>query len=102
MTAYQLFIMIRENLGIGALGLIIILSFIEISKIKINPWSWIYNMLNKELHAKLDEQSKQIDKLSTKISEVEKETNENAAMSSRYRILRFDDEIRHKVLHIKD
>ena len=102
MTAYDLYILVRENLGMGALGLVVIFSFIEFSKIKINPWSWIGNLFNKELRAKIDSQGQRIDELSQKVSNVETEVNENAAMSSRYRILRFDDEIRHGTIHTKE
>ncbi len=102
MTAYEIYVLIRENLGVGAVGLIILMSLVEFSKIEINPWSWIGNIFNKELRSKIDSQANQINDLSNKISNVQTEVNENAAMSSRYRILRFDDEIRHKVLHTKE
>ena len=109
MTAYDLYVIVRENLGMGALGLVVLFSLIEVSKIKINPWSWIGNLFNKELRAKIDLQAQQIEALNAKIelvdnkvSAVKKEVNENAAMSSRYRILRFDDEIRHKTIHTKE
>lgn len=109
MTLYDIYIIIRENLGMGLLGLVGLLSFVEFSKIEINPWSWIGNLFNKELRNKIDEQAKQIEALNeqivevyTKLTEVKKEVNEDAAMSSRYRILRFEDEIRHKVLHTKE
>lgn len=102
MTAYEIYVLIRENLGIGTLGLIVILSLIQVSKIEINPWSKLGNAFNKDLRNTVDEQSKQIEDLQTKLSEVKTEVNENAAMSSRYRILRFDDEIRHKTLHTKE
>lgn len=102
MTAYEIFVMIRENLGIGAVGLVVVMSLVQFSKIEINPWSWIGNIFNKELRSKVDEQSKRIDELSGKVSNIQTEVNENAAMSSRYRILRFDDEIRHKVIHTKE
>ena len=102
MTAYEIYVLIRENLGIGAVGLIVILSLIQWSKIEINPWSMLGNAFNKDLSNTVDEQSKQIEDLQTKLSEVKTEVNENAAMSSRYRILRFDDEIRHKTLHTKE
>lgn len=102
MTAYEIYVMVRENLGIGAVGLMIVMSLVQFSKIEINPWSWIGNIFNKELRNKVEEQSKRIDELSGKVSNVQTEVNENAAMSSRYRILRFDDEIRHKVLHTKE
>ena len=102
MTAYDLYVLVRENLGMGALGLVVLFSLIEVSKIKINPWSWIGNLFNKELRAKIDQQGEQIDSLSVKIADVQTEVNENAAMSSRYRILRFDDEIRHGTIHTKE
>lgn len=102
MTAYEIFVMFRENLGIGAVGLMVVMSLVQFSKIEINPWSWIGNIFNKELRSKVDEQSNRIDELSGKVSNIQTEVNENAAMSSRYRILRFDDEIRHKVIHTKE
>lgn len=102
MTAMELYIIVRENLGVGVAGLVVIMSLIEFSKIKINPWSFIGNMFNKELRSQIDSQGDQINALSEKVSNIQTEVNENAAMSSRYRILRFDDEIRHKVLHTKE
>ena len=110
MTLYDIYIIVRDNMGMGAVGLIILATFLEHSKtIKINPFSLIGGLFNKELKEtvtmqseKLNEQSKQLDALSVKISNVQTEVNENAAMSSRYRILRFDDEIRHGTLHTKE
>lgn len=102
MTLYEFYVVIRDNLGMGAVGLIALMSLVEVSKIKINPISWIGNLFNKELRCKIDKQAEQIDSLTEKVKSVETEVNENAAMSSRYRILRFDDEIRHKKLHSKE
>lgn len=102
MTAYEIYVMVRENLGIGAVVVSIIFSLIQFSDIKINPWSIMGNVFNKELREKVDEQSQQIDALTDKLNNVQTEVNENAAMSSRYRILRFDDEIRHGILHTKE
>lgn len=102
MTLYDIYIMVRDNLGIGAVVLVVVLSLIEVSKIEINPWSWLGNIFNRELRNKIDSQATQIDKLSQKVSNIQNEVNENSAMSSRYRILRFDDEIRHEVVHTKE
>ena len=102
MTAMELYVIVRENLGIGVAGLVVIMSLIEFSKIKINPWSFIGNMFNKELRSQIDSQGDQINALSEKVSNIQTEVTENAAMSSRYRILRFDDEIRHGTLHTKE
>lgn len=102
MTLYDIYIMVRDNLGIGAVGLVVVLSLIEFSKIEINPWSWLGNIFNKELREKIDSQGTQMNELTQKVSHIQNEVNENAAMSSRYRILRFDDEIRHEVIHTKE
>lgn len=102
MTAYEIFLLVRENLGIGTVLIIGLMSLMEFSKIKINPWSAVGNIFNKSLREKIDKQGNQISELASKINDVQTEVNENAAMSSRYRILRFDDEIRHGVLHTKE
>lgn len=102
MTAYEIYIMIRENLGIGTVLLVFVLSLIEFSKIKINPWSFIGGIFNRELRNKIEEQGKQIDGMKQDISDINTEVKENAAMNSRYRILRFDDEIRHEIVHTKE
>lgn len=84
----------------GSTGvLIVLMSFLEISKIKINPWSWVAKKIGKALNGevldKLDVQGKEIDKL----KEV---CDEREANDCRYRILRFDDEIRHGAKHTKE
>lgn len=109
MTAYEIYVMVRENLGIGAVGLIVLMSLVEFSKIKINPWSFIGNIFNRELREKIDEQGEQISDLADKINKVEekitdvkKEVTAGEAKTARYRILRFEDEIRHQILHTKE
>lgn len=71
------------------------MSLLEVSKIKINPWSFIGNLLNKGVISK-------IEKIENDVAEVKKEIGENTATSSRYRILRFDDEILHNTKHTKE
>ena len=67
-------------------GLLIILSMIiQIAPIKLNPWTKILRGLGRLLN-----------------SEVVYLINEREANSCRYRILRFDDEIRHKQKHTKE
>lgn len=62
-----------------------VLTIIQLTPIKINPWSslikWIGHALNKEVIEQLS-----MDKADTR----------------RYRILRFDDELRHNQLHSKE
>ena len=75
--------------------LVIVMSLVEISPIKINPWSWLGNMLNKGILAKLE-------KVEKDVAEVKREVGESTAVTSRYRILRFDDEILHDIRHSKE
>ena len=116
MTSYEIFLLVRENLGIGVVVLIVVMSLMEFTKIKINPWSFIGNIFNRGLREKIDEQAKQISELTDKINnieekigsveekitDVEKEITAGDAQDARYRILRFEDEIRHGVLHTKE
>ena len=60
MTAMELYVIVRENLGIGVAGLVVIMSLIEFSKIKINPWSFIGNIFNKELRSQIDSSAPRI------------------------------------------
>lgn len=75
--------------------------FIEITPIKINPWSWlakkIGRAINSEVLAKVDE-------LERDISEMRKEEDERNAKAARIRILHFGDELLHspEQLHSKE
>lgn len=102
-----------NNLNIGNLSFIVImvLSLVEISPIKINPWSvlikWIAKLLGivdlkteiVQLKDRMDEFEKKIDNM--KISEEEKEQLKEA-LSARRRILRFNDELLLKIKHSKE
>ena len=50
----------------------------------------------------IKEHGQKVDKLSGKIDDIENQISEDKAMTARYRIIRFDDEIRHGVLHTKE
>lgn len=65
--------------------LFIVLTLVQISPIKINPWSSLARLIGRTLNGDV------MDKL-----------DKSEADSRRYRILRFDDEIRHKQNHTKE
>ena len=46
--------------------------------------------------------SEKLDLLIQEITEVKREVGESSAVTSRYRILRFDDEILHEIKHSKE
>lgn len=95
MTFNDIALLFQENRGIIAVGAVVVMSLVEISPIKINPWSWIGKVLNKDILHKLE-------KVEKDVAEVKREVGESSAVSSRYRILRFDDEILHDIKHSKE
>ena len=75
----------KEFVETGGSVLLIALTLVQVAPIRINPWSAIARAIGKALNADLNEKM---------------EANE--AKTARYRILRFDDEIRHKTRHSKE
>lgn len=104
---------IISNLNFGNISIIcfLILSLVEISPIKINPWSmlirWFARLLGisdlkteiAQVRNRMYELEKKIDNM--KISEEEKEQLKEA-LAARRRILRFNDEILLKIKHSKE
>jgi hypothetical protein len=68
------------------IGIIVVLmSLIEVAPIKVNPWSMIARVIGRALNA-----------------EIKEIIEEGEATDRRYRILRFDDEIRHHTKHTEE
>jgi hypothetical protein len=72
------FMSMYEIFANGGISVIIILSLIQIAPIKVNPWSAILRAVGRAINK---------DVLDT--------LDEEKANTRRYRIMRFDDEIRH-------
>lgn len=89
------------ELTAGQISLVVValLSLIQITPIKVNPWSalfkWFGRMINGEL-------SDKIDALSDKVDKLEKKEDERDAVNKRVRILRFEDELQRDQRHTKD
>ena len=85
--------------GEATLVLLGVLSLVQITPIKINPWSalfkWLGRMINGELSDKIDALAKKVDKLEAK-------EDERDAVNKRVRILRFEDELQRGQRHTKD
>lgn len=104
---------IINSLNLGNISIIcfLVLSLVEISPIKINPWSWLCRVLAKhigitdikseivQIRDHMDELEKKIDNM--KISNDEKNQLKEA-LAARRRILRFNDELLQKVRHSKE
>lgn len=79
--------------------LLVVLTMVQISPIKINPWSAIAKAigraLNKELTDKVAQLTRDVEKLQNEVAQ-------NNVTVCRARILAFGDEILHGVKHSKD
>lgn len=79
--------------GVKTALVVLLLSAVEISPVKINPWSWIGGVIGKLLGIK---------EVSNKVDALEKKVDENQATTIRVRILRFENEIQDNFIHSKD
>lgn len=81
----------------GGGGLLILLSLIQISPIKLNPWSailgWIGKQINKPTLSKMETLEHDVKTVKTEIDTIRDESREIHAKDCRVRILRFSDEI---------
>jgi len=79
---------------------------IEISKIEINPWTWVArrigNAVNKPVLDKIDGVNDRIDKMEKRIADTEEKTDTRDADLCRRRILRFSDECRRSEKHSEE
>lgn len=99
--------------GIAAISVVGLMSLIQVSKIEINPWTWLArkfgNAINHDISEKIDDVNKRIDDVEKSIKDVKEqqeadraEADKNIAVASRVRILRFNEELLRKQKHSKE
>ena len=99
--------------GILAAGIVGILSLIQVSKIEINPWTWLArkfgNAINHDISLQIKAVDKRIDDVENSIRDIRKaqaddraSAEENKAITSRARILRFNEELLRDEKHSKE
>jgi hypothetical protein len=104
---------IINSLNLGNISIIcfLVLSLVEISPIKINPWSmlikWFAQMLGIiELKTEIVQVRDRMDELEKKIDNIKISNDERnqlkEALAARRRILRFNDELLLKIKHSKE
>lgn len=77
---------IKEILLSGGGVLLVLMTMIQIAPVKLNPWSWFGNQINKDLLVEIKTMKSEIDT-------IRDENREVHAKDCRVRILRFADEI---------
>lgn len=77
----------------------VIPTIIQISPIKINPWTALARRIGRAINGELMEK---VDKLEKDIKQLDHDAWERNAKSARARVLRFGDELIHNVHHSKE
>lgn len=72
---------------------------VQISPIKINPWTTIGRAIGRWINGELIEK---VDNLESQFNQMEKNDAEREAKNARFRILRFGDECQQQVLHSQE
>lgn len=97
---------IAELLASGSGALFLLISLVELSPIKVNPWSavarWVGRIVNRDVLAVLDEiRSAQID-TQQRLDDHIKADNERTADMHRAKILAFNNELLRDIPHTKE
>lgn len=90
---------IWEVIGWAAAALLGGSTLIQVTPIKLNPWSWIAKKIGKAINGELIEK---VDRMESKVDKLEKARGEENAENRRVRILRFSDELQHGVRHSQE
>ena len=91
--------LIRSLLLYGGGGLIVLMTLIQITPIKINPWSWIAKRIGRAINGEVLEK---VNTLAEDVKDLKDTDDEQWASLSRSHILRFGDELLHGVAHSKE
>lgn len=92
----------------ATIGWVVVIAgtIIQITPIKINPWSWLFrtigNALNTDMVKKFEENTRKIDELREDLTMLNDAFDMMEAKEARYRILRFDDELLMGERHSKE
>lgn len=74
-------------------------TFVQISPIQINPWSWLARKVGRAINGEVIEK---VEKLENEIKDMKESQDERDAKAARTRVLRFGDELIHNVKHTKE
>lgn len=89
-----------KEIGLYGGGIIVVLmTMIQISPIKINPWSWLGRIIGRAINAEVIEK---VDKISIDVKNNKDTDDKEWAELRRTHILRFGDEIRLGISHSEE
>ena len=83
----------------GGGAILVLMTLIQITPIKLNPWSWIGRCIGRAINGEVLEK---MEALSQDVKKNKSDDDEQWASLSRSHILRFGDELLHGVAHSKE
>ena len=83
----------------GILALMGGMTLLQLTPIKVDPWTWLGRKIGRAVNGELLDR---MEKLESMVKMMEETSSEQAAKSTRIRILRFGDEILHGIHHSKE
>ena len=83
----------------GILALMGGMTLLQLTPIKVDPWTWLGRKIGRAVNGELLDR---MEKLESMVKMMEETSSEQAAKSTRIRILRFGDEILHGTHHSKE
>jgi len=113
LTLQEIVVSLFGNGGFWAAIIFVALTLIEITPIKLNPWSWFGKIIGKaftgevikemgDLKTDIGGLKKEVKDIKKDVSDIREEAKEREATGRRTRILEFGDEILHEVDYSKE
>lgn len=89
-----------KEIGLWSGGaIIVLLTLVQITPIKVNPWSWLGRSIGRAINGEVIEK---VDALTEDVKKNKDDDDEQWASLSRSHILRFGDDLLHGVRHSKE
>lgn len=90
---------IKQILLGGGGALLIVMTLVQITPIKFNPWSWLGKCIGRAINGEVLDK---VDELGQELADHKAKSEERHATLCRAHILRFGDEVLHGIPHSKE
>lgn len=96
---------IKELIESGGIGVLALMTLVQIAPIKINPWEWLFKLFGKWASGYLMVEVKQVQddliSIRGRVDVIERDIEDREIKTTRLHIYRFADEISRGVKHSK-
>lgn len=89
----------KELLANGGIVLLAVITVLQITPIRLNPWSWIAKRIGRAINGEVIHK---VEGLEKEVAGLRADTAEESVVNCRARILQFGDELLQDVHHSKD